>query len=97
MHSNVFGPSQSQQAASNVRMSSPGPPAAISRPANGLDAQLQDLERQITETKTEINSAMTQVKNGVTMRRKRELEEKLEQLEKDKGVMRSKVRATIGK
>ena len=31
------------------------------------------------------------------MRRKRELEEKLEELEKERAAMRSKVRATIGK
>lgn len=67
------------------------------RDRQNADAQLQDLERIITETRQEINSAQTQVKNGVTMRRKRELEEKLEALEKERSSMRGKIRAAFGK
>lgn len=49
----------------------------------------------LKKTQTEINSVNTQVKNGVTLRKKRELEEKLESLEKEKNMIRSKIRLAM--
>jgi len=36
-------------------------------------------------------------KNGVTLRKKREIEEKLEAIEKQRTALRSKLRLTLGK
>lgn len=100
MQSNIFGAPatiQSPVQQSNPRLNASFTNDVRDRDRKGMDAQLLEIDRLINETNSDINSAQTQVKNGITMRRKRELEDKLESLEKERSSLRGKLRASIGK
>lgn len=78
-------------------------PESMQTGSKQADGRLYEIDKQIDavgmadEVRTEINCANNLVKNGVTMRRKRELEEKLETLEKQKNTIRSQIRLNLVK
>ncbi len=97
MQSTVFGSPNGTIGSPGRNLNTSGYSDPRGRELQGAENELKEIEQMINMTKADINSSQTQVKNGITMRRKRELEEKLENLEKERNALRGKVRLGLSK